>query len=262
MEKAKAKLGEFYGNLLDRNSKTFRVTMVISIITLIVVITLLYKRYVRNQRLYPKFYRFGKNANKRDEIENSKIVSPISNNEFTYSTWIYLNTIDYKYGQWKHIFTKGISNINSLEQCPSLWIHPKSNSLRLIIKNINNELETLDIDDISLKSWNNIVLTLRDTYLEIYINGKLVTSKNIKNSPSFNSGSLIVNDNDGFDGLLSSLCYYPIALTSDMIRKYYNRGPSGQLWFEYYWSQLYNWGHPIDKLVNQLPLQQDTLATD
>jgi hypothetical protein len=262
MDVTKTKLKEFYGNLLDKNSKTYKIAIVLLVLTVIVSVVLLYKRYKRNQRLYPKLYTFGKLGSKRDEQENSVIVAPLSNNEFSYSTWIYLNSLDYRYGQWKHVFTKGISEIGSLEQCPSLWIHPKKNSLRLLVKNASNYLETVDIEDIPLKRWTNVVFTVADTYLEVYIDGKLTISKNLKNSPSFNSGSLIVNNNDGFDGLISSLNYYPRTLTPKEISRYYGRGPTGQLWFEYYWSRLYHWGHPIDEIVDSLPSQQDTLASD
>lgn len=262
MDTTKTKLKEFYGNLLDTNSKTFKITIGLVVITIVISIVLLYKRYKRNQRLYPKFYTFGKLGSKRDEIENSNIVSPLSNNEFSYSTWIYLNSLDYRYGQWKHIFSKGISELNSLEQCPSLWIHPKKNSLRLFLKNTNNHLESIDIEDFPLKRWTNLVFTVADTYLEIYIDGKLLLSKNLKNSPSFNSGPLVVNNNDGFDGIISSLNYYPRVLAPTEISTYYGRGPTSQLWFEYYWSYLYHWGHPIDDVVAGLPSQQDTLASD
>ena len=52
---------------------------------------------------------------------------------------------------------------------------PEKNKIRVVVK--TDSLEYVDIDDIEIKEWVNILLTVNGKVLEVYKNGKL--EKNI-----------------------------------------------------------------------------------
>ena len=115
--------------------------------------------------------------------------------------------MEYKYGEWKHIFHKGNKTSNP-NRAPGVWIHPDKNSIRVYMNTMKNYLDHVDIDNIPVKRWVCCVIVLNGQYLDIYINGHLKKRKELDGVAKQNFGDLWVNLYGGYDGYLSNLRYY------------------------------------------------------
>ena len=90
----------------------------------------------------------------------------------------------------------------------------------------NNVIEEVEIDDIPLHKWINVVLKVKGKNMDTYINGTIVNRHIFSSIPKQNYGDVYVNDNGGYSGLLSSLRYYSYALTGVEIEELVKAGPN------------------------------------
>lgn len=154
--------------------------------------------------------------------------------EFTWSTWIYLNDLGTKDGQYQHIFSKGdgnfdmTSNLSKVNNAPGLYVNPNNNSLRIKMDTVasNDSNTTIDIDNIPIKKWVHIALRLQNTVLDVYINGVIVNRLLLNNTPKQNYGDVYICQNGGFSGKLSNLRYYNRALNVFEINSIVSAGPN------------------------------------
>ena len=113
--------------------------------------------------------------------------------EFTWSTWIFISNLQTNAGIYKHIFSKGNSNLaeNGMIQpnnAPGLYIAPNTNSLVVIMNTYNVINEEIVIPDIPLNKWVNVIVRCQNTNLDVYINGTIARSIN----RTINSNSIII----------------------------------------------------------------------
>lgn len=150
--------------------------------------------------------------------------------EFTWSTWIFINNLQTNAGIFKHIFSKGNSNLteNGMIQpnnAPGLYIAPNTNSLVVVMNTFNVINEEITIPDIPINKWFNVIIRCENTTLDVYINGTIARSVNLIGVPKQNYGDVYVAMNGGFDGYISNLWYYNYALGTAAIQKIINGGP-------------------------------------
>lgn len=149
--------------------------------------------------------------------------------EFTYSTWIYINSLTDN-GQYKHIFHKGndnfINGVNQPNNAPGLYIHPNKNALVVIMNTFNNINEEILVNDIPLNKWINVIIRVEGNKVDVYINGTIVVRHVLSGVPKQNYGDVYVNYNNGFDGNLSSLKYFDKALNTSEILEIVHDGPN------------------------------------
>ena len=165
--------------------------------------------------------------------------------EFTYSFWFAINDMEYRKGEWKDIFYKG--DKYKYNQCPGVFIHQNTNKIRInmnVIKqkarNQEDTIDFVDIDNIPIGSWINLVMVFTENKksinpnnenkiykncLDIYINGLLKTRKELSSVPLFNTHPVWINMNGGFDGVLGNLEYFPRALETIEIHKILKKCP-------------------------------------
>ena len=164
--------------------------------------------------------------------------------QFTYSFWFSINNMEYKKGKWKDMWYKG--DKYKYNQCPGVFIHPNNNKIRInmnVIKqhveNQEDTIEFIDIDNIPIGVWINLVMVFTEdkksinhndkkrfkNCLDIYINGLLKTRKELSSVPLFNTHPVWINMNGGFDGVLGNLEYYPRALNTKEIHKILKKCP-------------------------------------
>jgi hypothetical protein len=151
--------------------------------------------------------------------------------EFSWSVWIYINGLQYLEGQYKHIFYKGNSNLESNglnfpNNAPGLYLAPNRNELIVMMNTYNVINEEIVIPDIPLNKWINIIIRCKNTTLDVYANGTIVRSVNLIGVPKQNYGDVYVGMNGGFDGNISNLWYYDYALGTSEIQKIANNGPN------------------------------------
>lgn len=156
--------------------------------------------------------------------------------EFTWSVWLYINTIynSGEAGTFKHIFSKGNSDIqeNGLifpNNAPGLYIAPNKNALVLIMNTFQVINEEIVIPNIPINNWVNVIIKCQNTTLDVYINGTITRSINLIGVPRQNYGNVYVGMNGGFDGYISNLWYYNYALGTSAIQKIVKNGPNTKM---------------------------------
>lgn len=173
-------------------------------------------------------------------------IPPVGNN-YSISTWIFINDFTNNYGKLKNILFISSDVKNSLkssptELSPGIMLDKEMNNL--IIKNSTvgsstspklDDDNTIIIKNIPLRKWVNIVYVLNNNVVDIYINGKLEKSKTIKGLiyTKDNSKMFIreVDNDDGsidtYSGSIAQLQYFTTVLQPNDIIKLYSKGISG-----------------------------------
>ena len=151
--------------------------------------------------------------------------------EFTWSTWIFIESIETNSGIYKHVFSKGNSDLaqNGMihpNNAPGLYIAPHTNALVVVMNTYNVINEEIHIPDIPLNKWVNVIIKCENTSLDVYINGTIARSVNLVGVPKQNYGDVYVAMNGGFDGYISNLWYYNYALGTAAIQNIVNKGPN------------------------------------
>ena len=166
--------------------------------------------------------------------------------EFTWSLWLFLEggpSGSDSASRYNHIFHKGdnmISNttikevtgpfegMNKIQNAPGLYIKPfdtassvnnASTTLTFVMNTFDTSriIESVDIDNIPVNKWFNIMIMLKNRFLDVYINGSIKERKLLLGMPKQNYGDIHIGNcsgesGDGFDGYLSNLSYYNYAL--------------------------------------------------
>lgn len=154
--------------------------------------------------------------------------------EFTWSVWIYIDNLQYLEGQYKHIFYKGNSNLESNglnfpNNAPGLYIAPNTNALVVMMNTYNVINEETVIPDIPLNKWVNVIIRCQNTTLDVYINGTITRSVQLTGVPKQNYGDVYIAMNGGFDGNISDLWYYSYALGTSEIQSISKNGPNTKM---------------------------------
>jgi hypothetical protein len=154
--------------------------------------------------------------------------------EFTWSVWIFIQDLQTNAGIYKHIFSKGNSNLdeNGLIQpnnAPGLYIAPNTNTLVVMMNTYNVINEEISIPDIPLNKWVNVIIRCQNSTLDVYINGTIARSVNLVGVPKQNYGNVYVAMNGGFAGYISNLWYYNYALGTAAIQDLMYKGPNTRM---------------------------------
>ena len=151
--------------------------------------------------------------------------------EFTWSNWIFINTLQTNTGVYKHIFSKGNNDLAtngmiSPNNAPGLYIAPNTNDLVVVMNTFDVINEEIIIPEIPMNKWVNVIIRCKNTTLDVYINGTITRSINLVGIPKQNYGDVYVAMNGGFDGYISNLWYYNYALGTVAIQNLVNSGPN------------------------------------
>jgi hypothetical protein len=143
--------------------------------------------------------------------------------EFTWSVWIYIDDLTYNSGRYRCVFYKGndftrdpnnLDNqgLNFPNNAPGLYIAPNTNSLVIMMNTFNVINEEIQINDIPINKWVNVVIRCQNNKLDVYINGSIIKSHHLHGVPKQNYGDVFIAPNGGFSGYISNLSYYDYAL--------------------------------------------------
>ena len=175
------------------------------------------------------------NPSSNDSIPIKRSSNEQDGIEFTWSTWIFIDDLTYKQGQYKHIFHKGNDNINLSTEpkghnfpnnAPGLYIGPNSNTILIILNTFTNISEEIEIDNIPIKKWVNIIIRCNGSVIDVFINGTLSRRHILNGVVKQNYGDVFVSMNGGFDGYTSSLRYFDKAISTSNIQSIINDGPN------------------------------------
>ena len=165
----------------------------------------------------------------RSQNENTGLV-------FTWSVWINIEDLQYRKGEYKHIFHKGNDDINLSKtpigmnypnNAPGLYIAPTTNDLIVVMNTFEKINEEVLIKDIPLNKWINVIIRVDEQHrLDVYINGRLIRRHILEGVPRQNYDDVYVSMNGGFSGYTSNLRYFNTAIGPAEIQSIVNSGPS------------------------------------
>lgn len=174
--------------------------------------------------------------------KNSKSVTIYRSNneetgmEFTWSTWLTISSVGIDENKYQHIFSKGgngnfdpDTGFMLVNNAPGVYLEPKINTIRVLMNTVSPDTyqtEYIDIENIPLSKWFNLVIRLQNKILDVYINGVITKRIAFTDVPNQNYDNVFVCGNGGFSGNLSNLQYFPRALSVTQIMKITAGGPN------------------------------------
>jgi hypothetical protein len=137
---------------------------------------------------------------------------------FSYSCWFVVNDYTVNYGTKRAIFTK--------DDCPGVYLDTTSNSI-LVAINTFGAKETILIDNMPAKKWIHLALVVDQDSVDIYIDAILKQHHSLAQLPKQNTSPVKIGST--WDGVISQLYYYPLALTLADIQGLAGKVPSDDL---------------------------------
>ena len=133
-----------------------------------------------------------------DDLESSNTSSV----NFAYSIWFYVDDWNYKYGQAKVIFGRLDQN---KKPCPTVVLAPTQNNINVsmtVYPSSNNASEIIHscgVHNIPIQKWVNVIISVYNRSLDIYIDGKLVRTCMLPGVPKVdNSSDVLITPGGGF----------------------------------------------------------------
>lgn len=179
-----------------------------------------------------QFKRITQNPSLKDSKPIIRSKNEDSGLSFTWSVWINIDDLEYKKGQYRHIFHKGNDALNDEgmvypNNSPGLYIAPYTNKLVVVMNTFDDILEEVDIDNIPLNKWINVIIIVDQQYnLSVYINGMLAKKHTLSSIPRQNYEDVYISMNGGYSGYTSNLRYYNKAISYSEIQSIIYKGPS------------------------------------
>jgi hypothetical protein len=170
----------------------------------------------------------------KDTISIKRSNNQSSGIEFTWSFWIYLNDLGNDNSKYQHIFNKGDNNfdkttaISTINNSPGVYLGPNNNSLLVILDTVNSTdtNNRIDIENIPIRKWAHVAIRIKNTILDVYVNGIVSNRLVLLNVPKQNYNNINLFQNGGFNGKLSNLRYYSRALNVFEINAIVLYGPN------------------------------------
>jgi hypothetical protein len=154
---------------------------------------------------------------------------------FTWSVWLFVKQKDSTNEteeMYHHVFNKGsattdaTTGIMTPNNGPGLYFNSNYSGIRVVMSTFNTQSASVDVDNIPINKWFNVIIRAENTILDVFINGDLAQRLQLDSVPFQNYGNVNVAINQGFNGNLSSLRYYNTALGTRAISNIVSAGPN------------------------------------
>ena len=150
---------------------------------------------------------------------------------FTWSVWLYIKQHNkVSTTAYRHVFNKGSSTPNNgimtPNNGPGLYLNSDYTKLRVVMSTFSQSNKSIEIDNIPINKWFNVIIRVENTVLDVFMNGDLAQRMPLNSVPFQNYGDVNVAINGGFNGNVSSLRYYNTALGTRDIQNILNAGPN------------------------------------
>lgn len=167
----------------------------------------------------------------------------LTSSEFSVSFWMYISDWSWNYGKYKHVLHFG-SNSDINEGNIMCRLHPTVNKLIVsanvfpdslrssgvyLSTNESQKQESISVN-VPTQKWTNVVISVQDRYLDLYLNGELIVSKMLsgvlKNIPM---KKLYLCKYSGFKGRIGRLKVSNRMVNAESIYSNYRQELSGIL---------------------------------
>lgn len=160
--------------------------------------------------------------------------------DYTYSIWVYINSWSTGYGQQKVIFERKDGNGNV---SPQVVLDPNINNVivNCAVYNENGgaaQIHPCTLENVPIQKWTNILVTINNRALDLYLDGKLVRTCILPGVPMVNPQTplALCPGNMGFSGFISNFKYYSRTVNPREAYAIYREGYGGGS----YLSNLFN----------------------
>ena len=86
--------------------------------------------------------------------------------------------------------------------------------------------DTIDVNDLPITKWMNVIIRVQGRNCDIYVNGRLTKRRLMKDVVKQNYDDVNICMNGGFSGYLSNLTYYNNAISIAEIQDILVNGPN------------------------------------
>lgn len=160
--------------------------------------------------------------------------------EFTWSTWLFIDSIPTN-NDYHHIFSKGNdeydgNGIATVNNGPGLYltnqpqgVNANLAKLHVVMDSVqmNDPNVTLEIDNIPIKNWVHVAIRIKNTVLDVYINGTIAGRIVLDHVPKQNYQPVILSGSDKtMSGKISDLRYFNRAIDVFEINAIVSNGPN------------------------------------
>ena len=228
-----------YRAISSRYNRTSTTERIVLFFVLIGVLYFVYKYFFTNKK---ETYVFGlTDASEKKLIPHSKIPE-FTMSDYSISIWFYIKDWNKAYGQEKYILGKYMKDPNTDEYkpVPSLTLDPFTNNIKVSLAYLpsssttsGSDIHSCVLNGIPLQKWTNIILSVNNRTLDIYLDGKLRRTCLVPGVPQGNASSDMFiagsprEEDIGFSGFLSDLKIYTYAMNPREAYDIYKNGHSG-----------------------------------
>jgi len=170
-------------------------------------------------------------------IQQIVLASTLPNNKhssnYTYSTWIYVNDWNYRFGEPKIILGRLDKDNNP---CPSITLGAMENNLTVAVacyqtaKSKSMKTHQCTIRNVPLQKWVNLIVSLFGRTLDLYLDGKLVRTCVLPGVAKVDPASnILITPNGGFNGWTTNFQYWPNASNPQQAFNIYRGGFGGSI---------------------------------
>lgn len=170
-------------------------------------------------------------------IAASDLPSGSNTQNYTYSTWIYIDDWNYKYGEKKTILGRLDASGNP---SPVIALGAFSNDALISVQcypdSANKEdagseqVHNCNVPNIPLQAWVNLLISLNGRTLDVYVDGKLVKTCVLPGVAKIaNASPVLITPNGGFSGYTSNIQYWANPTNPQEAWNIYKKGFGGSL---------------------------------
>lgn len=162
----------------------------------------------------------------REYMKIDKVLPPSRNEdegiEFSYAFWIVIN--DYDEGSAEPVvFVKGRPDLSMAS--PSVTLRRGKNEIHIHQDTYTKVPGKIVIHNLPAGKLIHVTLTVRQTAMDVFIDGFLYKHVTLSSLPLQNSEHVYVADKGGWKGLIGLFTYYNYALSPDEVRSISQKKP-------------------------------------
>lgn len=157
--------------------------------------------------------------------------------DYTFSVWIYVTNWNIRIGEPKVIFGRLDAD---MQMAPEVSLDPTLNNVIVTLATYAESHNTLGkevsgsgtgshtctLENVPLQTWANIIMTVNNRTLDLYLDGKLVRTCVLPGVPKVGTGSdVYLTPNGGFAGYTGNFQYFSRSVNPREAYAIYREGP-------------------------------------
>jgi hypothetical protein len=171
-------------------------------------------------------------------ISTDKLKNGGLDSNFSYSIWFYVNDWNYNIDKNKVIFgrmdtgtgTGTITDVSGINPSPLVVLTPMENNLDVYLKCQGiTEPNICSIANIPIQKWVNLLISVYNRTMDLYLDGKLVRTCLLPGVPQISNTDVQITPNGGFNGWTSKFQYFPSSLNPQDAWNIYIQGYGGNM---------------------------------